>query len=84
LGKIAAGVLRLRRGRSAFGDVKQPGTFSRLYDRQKFGMVEVRTASLSQLSEQTRHRDCNENAVLLARENAGETVRRNAERFAWL
>src|SRR5258708_20919109 len=36
-------------------------TFRRLCDRKKFGMVGVRTASLSQFAVQTRHRDCNAN-----------------------
>jgi hypothetical protein len=36
--------------RVASSIVKQPGTFARLCDRQKFGMVGVRTVSLSQFS----------------------------------
>ena len=35
-------------------------TFTRLCDREKFGMVIVRTALLSQISLQRRHGDCNE------------------------
>ena len=35
-----------------------PATFTRLCDRKKFGMVGVRTVTLSQFQPQTRHRDC--------------------------
>ena len=39
---------------------QERGTFTRLCDRQKFGMVRFRTALLSQISLQNRHRYCNE------------------------
>ena len=52
LGRIAARLPQIRAAAghaAADGRAMQPGTFTRLCDRKKFGMVGVRTASLSQL-----------------------------------
>src|ERR1700690_3137674 len=49
LGRIAARLPQIRGGAAAIPIDMQPATLTRLCDRKKFGMVGVRTASLSQL-----------------------------------
>src|ERR1700753_4370612 len=57
-----------------------PGTSARLYDRKKFGMVGVRTASLSQLTVQTRHGDCNAIGRRRARKLKARSFLRDVDR----
>src|ERR1700739_4566963 len=61
-------------GRSA-PDAGQPATFTRLYDREKFGMVTVRTVVLSQLRLRTRHRDCSAKLASTPKRQKGTAVR---------
>jgi hypothetical protein len=83
LGKIAARLFRMRQGAvGRFEGVKQPATLAHLYDRKKFGMVMVRTASLSQLRCSPGTGIAPKLRCLLPREGAGKAVRSDAERFA--
>src|SRR5271169_3954466 len=68
-------------GRGDHRDERDPAgrcraTFTRLCDRKKFGMVGVRTVTLSQFRPQTRHRDCSAKLGVETPEIKGKAVRR--------